>query len=161
MSDFSLGLDGLEARIEELEDLADDVQTVTTYTVGSGVEYAVYLEFGTSKMDAKPFFRPAINEVRAQGVEGFVAHNTKTSVDALPDIDAVIKVLALALERRVKEIVTEKGLIDTGTLRASVLAVRGGDPSVLPTAGDFSGFDNDSVAPPSAGRGLIEETIEL
>jgi len=161
MSDFSLGLDGLEARIEELEDLADDVQTVTTYTVGSGVEYAVYLEFGTSRMDAKPFFRPAISEVRAQGVEGFIAHNTGTSVDALPDVDAVIKVLALALERRIKEIITDKGLIDTGTLRASVLAVRGGDPSVLPTAGDFSGFDSDSVAPPSAGRGLIEETIEL
>ena len=161
MSDFSVALDGLAARIEELEDLADDVQTVTTYTLGTGVEYSVYLEFGTSKMDAKPFFRPAINEVRAQGVEGFVAHNTKTSVDALPDIDAVIKVLALALERRIKEIITDKGLIDTGTLRASVLAIRGGDPSVLPTAGDFSGFDSDSVAPPSAGRGLIEETIEL
>jgi len=112
-------------------------------------------------MDAKPFFRPAINEVRAQGVEGFIAHNTGTSVDALPDVDAVIKVLALALERRIKELITDKGLIDTGTLRASVLAVRGGDPSVLPTAGDFSGFDSDSVAPPSAGRGLIEETIEL
>jgi hypothetical protein len=161
MSDFSLGLDGLEARIEELEDLADDVQTVATYTLGTGVEYAVYLEFGTSKMDAKPFFRPAINEVRAQGVEGFIAHNTRTSVDALPDADAVIRVLALALERRIKEIITGKGLIDTGTLRASVLAVRGGDPSVLPTAGDFSGFDSDNPAPATAGRGLIEETIEL
>lgn len=161
MIDFSLDLDGLEAAINRLDELEDDVQTLTTYTVGSGVEYSVYLEFGTSKMDAKPFFRPAINEVRAQGVEGFIAHNTGTSVDALPDIDAVIKVLALALERRIKEIITDKGLIDTGTLRASVLAIRGGDPSVLPTAGEFSGFDSDSVAPPSAGRGLIEETIEL
>jgi hypothetical protein len=161
MSDFGVALEGLEARIEELEDLADDVQTVTTYTLGTGVEYSVYLEFGTSQMDAKPFFKPAINEVRVQGVDGFIAHNTKTSVDALPDVAAVIKVLALALERRVKEIITDKGLIDTGTLRASVLAVRGGDPSVLPTAGDFSGFDSDNPAPATAGRGLIEETVEL
>jgi len=31
-----------------------------------------------------------------------------------------VETLALAVERRVKEILTEKGLIDTGTLRASI-----------------------------------------
>jgi hypothetical protein len=159
--DLDLNLNGLEAAINRLDELEDDVETLTTYTVGTAVEYSLYLEFGTSQMDAKPFFRPAINEVRAQGVDGFIAHNTRTSVEALPDADAVIRVLALALERRVKEIITDKSLIDTGTLRASIVAVRGDDPSVLPGEEEFSGFDSDTQAPATAGRGLIEEAVEI
>lgn len=31
-----------------------------TYTMSDGVEYGVYQEFGTSKMGAHPFMRPAI-----------------------------------------------------------------------------------------------------
>lgn len=161
MSDWSLGLDGLEAAISRLEELESDVETLSAYTVGTGVEYSVYLEFGTSKMDAKPFFRPAINEIRIQGVEGFIRHNTRTTADRLETADDVIRVLALALERRVKEIITQKGLIDTGTLRASIVAVRGVDPSALPTEGDFSGFDSDSPAPPTAGRAVATGVVEL
>lgn len=33
-----------------------------TFTVSDGVEYGVYQEFGTSKMGAWPFMRPAIEE---------------------------------------------------------------------------------------------------
>ena len=161
MIDLELTLDGLEAAINRLDELEDDVETLATYTVGSGVSYSVYLEFGTSQMDAKPFFRPAINEIRVQGVDGFIAHNTKTTVEALPDADAVIRVLALALERRVKEIITDKSLIDTGTLRASIVAVRGDDPSVLPGEGEFEAFDSDNPAPASAGRGVIQEAVEI
>lgn len=158
---IDLGLDGVEAAIEALDDLEDDVETITTYTVGTAVEYALYLEVGTSKMDAKPFFRPALNEIRAQGVEGFIAHNTRTSVAALGDIDSVLRALALALERRIKEIITDKGLIDTGTLRASVVAVRGGDPTKLPGESEFSGFDSESQAPATAGRAVAEEPVNL
>jgi hypothetical protein len=158
---IDLGLEGVEAAIEELEDLEDDVETITTYTVGTAVQYSLYLEFGTSKMDARPFFRPAINEVRAQGVDGFIAHNTRTSVDALNDIDSVLRVLALALERRIKEIITQKSLIDTGTLRASIVAIRGGDPTGLPAESDFAGFDSDSQAPATAGRAAADETVDI
>jgi hypothetical protein len=161
MADFGLELDGLEAAINRLERLEDDAETLSSFTVGTGVFYSVFLEFGTSKMDAKPFFQPAINEVRTQGVDGFIAHNTQTSVEAQDTADDVIKVLALALERRIKEIITQKGLIDTGTLRASVVAVRGSDPSVLPTDDELSGFDADSQAPPTAGRAVTSEAIEL
>lgn len=161
MADFGLELEGLEAAINRLEQLEEDAETLSSFTVGTGVFYSVYLEFGTSKMDAKPFFQPAINEVRVQGVRGFIAHNTKTTVEAQDTADDVLKVLALALERRIKEIITQKGLIDTGTLRASVVAVRGSDPSVLPTDDELSGFDNDSQAPPAAGRAVTSEAIEL
>lgn len=33
--------------------------------VGTNVEYAPFLEYGTSKMDARPHFRPAIEQTRA------------------------------------------------------------------------------------------------
>jgi hypothetical protein len=161
MAEFSLDLDGLDETLRELEDLEDDVETLAEFTVGTGVSYSVFLEFGTSKMDAKPFFRPAISEVRSRGVEGFIAENTGTTVDALGDAGDVLRVLALALERRIKEIITDKGLIDTGTLRASVVAVRGADPSKLPVEDDLSGFDANSPAPATAGRAVAEEVVEI
>lgn len=159
--DLSLELQGLEEALARLEELEGDVETLATYTVGTGVEYAVYLEFGTSKMDAKPFVRPTINEIRVQGVDGFIRHNTKTTVEAQESVDDVIRILAFAVERRMKEIVTDKGLIDTGRLRASIVAVRGGDPSALPSADDLSGFDPDNPAPASAGRAVAQEPIQL
>ena len=103
-----------------------------TWYVGTAVEYGVYLEFGTSKMDAKPFFRPALAEAR-RDLETFVADNTKTTMQQIDSVDELVRTIAFALERRVKEIITEKGLIDTGTLRASVQAVPT-RPRDLPTA---------------------------
>lgn len=35
-----------------------------TYGVGTGVEYAPYVEFGTRKMAAQPFLRPAAHKVK-------------------------------------------------------------------------------------------------
>lgn len=74
-------------------------------------------------MDAKPFVRPALNEIRLEGVRGFIAHNTRTSVEELESAQDLVDTLGLALERRIKEIITAKGLIDTGALRASVAVV--------------------------------------
>lgn len=37
-----------------------------TYTVSDGVDYGVYQEFGTSKMPAHPFMRPAIEKWAAK-----------------------------------------------------------------------------------------------
>lgn len=37
-----------------------------TYTVGSRVVYALYLEYGTRKMAARPFFRPAVENIRKE-----------------------------------------------------------------------------------------------
>ena len=36
--------------------------TPTQATLGVGAEYAEYLEFGTSRMEARPFLRPAMDE---------------------------------------------------------------------------------------------------
>jgi hypothetical protein len=161
MTDFSLDLDGIESAIEELERVQDTVETRAKFTVGTAVFYSRFVEAGTSKMDARPFFQPALAEVRAEGVDGFIRSNTRTSVDDLDDFTQVLQVLALALERRIKEIITAKGIIDTGTLRASIVAVRGDDPSELPGADEFEGFDSDSRAPQSTGRQLASDSVSF
>jgi HK97 gp10 family phage protein len=50
-----------------------------TATVGSKLVYAPYLEYGTSRMAARPFFRPAIEEIRPK----YMARLEKTLGDEL------------------------------------------------------------------------------
>lgn len=158
MSDFDLELEGITNLKEEFNDEIDDWSDAGSVHVGTAVSYAVFLEFGTSKMDPKPFFRPALAEAKAD-LKGFIRDHTNTTAEAIGSADKLVRVIALALERRVKEIITDKGLIDTGTLRASILAVP--QPSALPDEGEFTGFDSDSPAPPSAGRAAASESIQL
>ena len=161
MADFELELEGFRRVLDALDDISDDLRGAGTVTVGTGVEYAVFLEFGTRDMDPKPFFRPALAELRVQGVNGFIQSNTRLSAEQIDDLDGLITIVGLALERRIKEIITEKGLIDTGTLRASVVAVKGADPSKIPTEEDFSGYSSETPAPPSAGRAVASGTVEV
>jgi HK97 gp10 family phage protein len=42
-----------------------------TYRLQDGVEYGVFQELGTSKMSARPFMRPAIEELRQKFLDAF------------------------------------------------------------------------------------------
>jgi len=161
MSEFELEVQKLERVLESLEDIQDDLRGGGTVTVGTGVEYAVYLEFGTSDIDPRPFFRPALSELRTRGVEGFLEDNTRLSTAQIADAESLVDAVGLALERRIKEIITQKGLIDTGTLRASILAIPGDDASRLPGEEAFGEFDSDTPAPATAGRAAAQETVEV
>jgi len=133
MTSFDIDINGLEEHQRELQDQAEQwSQPSGSWYVGTAVEYAVYVEFGTSKMDARPFFRPALVEAQ-RDLEEFVRSNHKKTLSQVDSPSELVRVIADALERRIKIIITEKGLIDTGTMRASVRAVRGG-PSALPDA---------------------------
>lgn len=151
MTDFHVQVEGFQRAIDELNDMLEQLESDDRWIVGTGVEYAIYLEFGTSKMDPKPFFRPAVNEARQQGIERFIEDYSNLEVEAIENLDSLVAALALALERRVKQIITEKGLIDTGTLRASVAAIPGGDPANLATEADMP--DTDSGPPYPADFG--------
>lgn len=139
MTDFDFEHD-FEDLVEALDDLQDEVGEAGTFFVGTAVEYSVYLEFGTSKMDPKPFFRPALAEAR-RDLDGFIRDNTETTVQEIDDADELARTVAFALESRIKDIIKEKGLIDTGTLWASVRAIPA--PGRLPSADEVDG----SVAP--------------
>lgn len=152
---------GLADTFEALDKLEDDYSgPVEDYVVGTPVEYAPPLEFGSvpheiTPTDAEalrfeidgeivfsqsvdhpgndpiPFFRPAVNEVRLQGVDGFIRHNTRKDIEDIDSTRELLQTLAFALEGRIKEIITQKGLVDTGNLRASVSAVPISDISEL------------------------------
>jgi phage gpG-like protein len=82
-----------------------------TWTVGTNVEYAVYVEFGTSRMAAQPFLRTA-------------AERAMTKADRFADEsnsdDELVEKLAHEVEREAKILVA----VDTGTLRNSISAQR-------------------------------------
>lgn len=126
MASFNMDIQGLDAHQRELQDEAEQWSgDGGTWYVGTAVSYGIYLEYGTSRMDAKPFFRPVLVEAE-RDLSAFVRDNTKTSLSQVDSPEELVRTVAFAVERRVKEIITEKGLIDTGTLRASVQAVPGG-----------------------------------
>jgi hypothetical protein len=159
MTTFDFDIRGVEAHKRELQDEAENWANPSgTWHVGTAVEYSVYLEFGTSKMDPKPFFRPALAEAE-RDLSAFVRDNTQTSLEQIDGPRELVRIIAFALERRVKEILTEKGLIDTGVLRASVLAVPS-SPSSLPDAEDFDSPESGTV-PANAGRDLVQSDIEV
>lgn len=160
-------VDGLTDVFEELDDLEDDFgDEGENWVVGTNAEYSVYLEYGSSPHtiegnpllyfensegqliskyevqhpgnDPTPFFRPAINEVRLEGPDGFIRHNTRKDPQTIDSTREFVVTLAFAIQRRIQEIITQKGLIDTGNLRASVRAVPISDVGILPDADEVN-----------------------
>jgi len=163
MADFETELESFNRVLDSLNDIERQLDPGEPVVVGTAVNYSVFLEFGTSDMDPKPFFRPALAELRVKGIEGFIKDSgilRSKDFSDVEDADEVVDALALTLERRIKEIITEKGLIDTGTLRASIVAVSG-TAANLPEESEFSGFTSDSPAPQTAGRALANAVVEV
>lgn len=95
--------------IEDFEDLKEQYATETVYVVGTNVEYAAYVEFGTSQMEAQPYLFPAARKV---------ASNPGRYFEDPESTEEFVQLLALAIEREAKE----RAPVDTGRLRASIEA---------------------------------------
>jgi len=115
---WGLSISGLATTKAALEALKFDVDDETAYIVGPTVNYAVFVDRGTSKMEARPFVRPAAERVQA---------NLETEVGRFLDgdlndssMDAITRAAALAVQREMQRIITQKGAVDTGTLRSSI-----------------------------------------
>lgn len=102
---------GLADALDDITDLSHRLDGTSTYVVGTSVEYAVFVEFGTSRMRAQPYFRPAIRETMAE------ADALSEGVDSA---DALVAAIAHQIERKMKENVA----VDTGNLRSSIRAER-------------------------------------
>lgn len=134
MSSFELDLDDTAVK-ERLRDLKDDYADNPVWVVGTNVEYAVYLEFGTRHMPPYPFFRPAVRELEANS-EAFINKHTNSAIDEIGSTDEMVKTVALALERAITQNANaaapdrspgtdpEHPQIDTGTLVNSIQAER-------------------------------------
>lgn len=134
MTEFDLDLNGAGELSRDLDDLADKGDGDAVYVVGTNVEYAVYLEFGTRDMPPYPFFRPAIREFQANP-ERFIVDNTGyPDIEAIPNANALVSAVAFALENQIKRNATagafdrspgvdaEHPRVVTGNLRASISA---------------------------------------
>lgn len=136
MTDFDLDLNGAGELSRDFSDLADKGDGDAVYVVGTNVEYAVYLEFGTRHMPPYPFFRPAIREFQANP-ERFIIDNTSyPDIEAIPNANALVGAVSLALENQMKRNATagafdrspgtdaEHPKVQTGNLRADISAVK-------------------------------------
>jgi phage gpG-like protein len=109
-----MSITGLVDAIDVLQQLKIEYSSGATYVVGPTVEYAVYHELGTSKMEARPFAQPAAERVQAD-IEGKARPFLKGR-----DEEAIVRAVALAVEAEMKRIVKQKEIWDTGTLHASI-----------------------------------------
>jgi hypothetical protein len=81
------------------------------YIVGTNVEYAAYVEFGTSTQEAQPYLRPAVRRV---------ARNPGKHVGDVDSTGEMVRKTALAIERLAKQ----DAPVDTGRLQNSIEAER-------------------------------------
>lgn len=113
MSGWGVQLLGLGNILAALDNLELAVEGDTIYVTGSNVEYSVYLEFGTSKMAARPAMRKAISTV---------GRNVGSIVSGASSEEEAVKLVALAIEREWKQNIVDMDIIDTGNYLNSVRA---------------------------------------
>ena len=105
----NIDVDGLAGVLDTLEEVKPDGNT--TWQVGSDVEYAVYVEYGTSKMKAQPYLRPAVNQTMREA-DVYAAR--------ADDVDEFVELLAKSVEEKA----TTRAPVDTGRLQRSITAER-------------------------------------
>lgn len=114
MSGWGVQLLGYQATKGMLESLRFEFGKDVVYVVGPTVEYAVYHELGTAKMQARPFARPAAE--RAQASIGKYVGKYAEEMEE----DSIVKAVAVGVQEEMVKIVTRKGIVETGQLRNSI-----------------------------------------
>jgi len=100
------------AGFAQLEQVFQEAQQVTEkahWIVGSSAEYAIYVEFGTSRMDAQPYMRPAVRKALRDLSAGNIPGE---------NLNEVVKNTAMRVEKYAKKIVPT----DTHKLQWSIVA---------------------------------------
>lgn len=103
---------GAGAALDFLETLEDEMSDDEAY-VGSSAKYASYVEFGTSKMAAQPYLRPALDKaLKSQRMESVLSGV----------LEGEIENKALQIAFHAEKLGTEKAPVDTGNLMGSIAA---------------------------------------
>lgn len=97
--------------LKALENLSIQVGDDAVYVVGTNVEYAVYVEFGTSSQSAQKYLRPAARNA---------SRNIGSIAKGHSSTEAVVKAVALEIEKEARELVP----VDTGNLKNSIATQR-------------------------------------
>lgn len=102
---------GFNAVMDMFDSIQTRIEGNAVYVVGTNVEYAVWVETGTTKMEAQPYLRPAMNEAD---------RNIKSIVGDAGSTNEAVKRVALFIERKA----AENAPVDTGNLQASIRTER-------------------------------------
>lgn len=111
MAGWGVSLLGFGSVMKGLGDIQTRLDDDAVYVVGTNVEYAVYVELGTSRAPAQPFLFPAARA--AERVIGRITADAQSLEDA-------VKRVALFIERRA----AQNAPVLTGNLQASIRTER-------------------------------------
>ncbi len=127
--------------------------------VGSAVVYGPMQEFGTEQIAERPHWRVVIPEIVAEisgdlkvqgGILDAFVSSSNVSTKGIQGAGAIESggtapmQVALMVERRVKQVITAKGIIDTNNYRGSVATGRTHDLAFAKSASRTK--DKDSIA---------------
>lgn len=104
-----IGLNGVRNGLNALE---QQWATDKTWECVAAADYSSHIEFGTWKMDAQPFMRPAVDNARGQ----IRAFSRRTS-----SIDQLLYLLAIDIRDYARRIAA----VDTGYMRDNIVVSQG------------------------------------
>ena len=109
----------VEVDTKRLDQIIRQTRPADSWTISDGVDYGVYVEFGTYKMPARPAAVPAATRIREE-----LPGNVKEALVRGVDLDDVIRKSAFDLEALWKQnfFTHPKPPIDTGAYRDSINA---------------------------------------
>lgn len=119
MSGWSMSVRGLDSVVGLLESVRTEFDGSTAYLVGPTVRYAVFQEYGTSKMDARPFVRPAAAFVEANMASEVQRIASSQGITLNSERD-VVRCAALAVQDRMRRIANQKDIRESGQLIGSI-----------------------------------------
>lgn len=108
--EFDIEIDGLQHQLNTLEEMQLQWGEFAGYAVGSDVDYAIYVEYGTYKMPANRAMRNAMRDTMSR-VESFAARADSA--------DELGRMIAEDIASRWRSDVW----VDTGKLRDSITVV--------------------------------------
>jgi hypothetical protein len=108
---WGTSLSGVGQTIQLLSRVEARFGSDAVYVVGPTVNYGIYLELGTSKMEPQPYLEPAVRSVQSDLDE---------ITDGLTGTNEMVRAIALEVQRRAQK----RAPVDTGALRASISVER-------------------------------------
>ena len=116
---WGVSLAGFDAATDMFDQITTDFDGDATYIAGPTVDYAIHHEYGTSKMEARPFARPAAERVQTNTATEVRRISSSQGIP-LSSEENIIRCAALAVQDRMKRIADQKDIRDTGNLIASI-----------------------------------------
>lgn len=115
MAGWGVSLIGLQGVMRALGDIQTQLTDTGVFIVGTRASYGAYVELGTASTSAQPYLGPAARAAE-RNPAAYIAQHTNTTVGELGSPRAIIKALALAIERDA----SQRAPVDLGNLTASI-----------------------------------------